>query len=234
MKYILTSLIFFYSLFGWSQEYYDDAQLRLGLYLEKKLGDKFDIHFKGKGRITYDVTDFSRASGDIGVGFKLNKNIKLLLDYVYIEKKNKDGVFSGRHWYYGALILKKDVRRWRFLYRNMLQVRNGNYGYDEFGYIIKFYDRNKFMIKYEATKRFSFYVSEELYIPLNNPQAKGADRSRATVGTFIRTLEDQGFEIYFTYQQQLQSRDWFKQRNSYPNKPFRRDFIYGLTYKIVF
>jgi hypothetical protein len=217
-----------------AQRFYNDAQLWFNLYLEKKISKKFAIHLNQQDRWTNNISWFDLGYADVGVTYKITKNIKVLADYVFAQKKRNIGGFQSYHQYYIALILKKDFHRLRFSYRNMFQLQY----YDPYtsyeGFVQYFYDRNKFTIKYFASKRFEFYLADELYLPLNNPQVRGFQRSRSFAGLFYNVKKDQQLEFYFMFQAQLQQGNWFKQKNYYDNSPLKHDFVYGIGYSIYF
>jgi hypothetical protein len=217
-----------------AQVYYDDAQVWFNLYLEKKIGKHFDIHLNQQDRFTNNVSQFGLAYADMGITYKFTQNIKLLVDYVYIQKRRNMPYFKTRHQYYAALIFKKDFGYWRVSYRNMFQCQYNSplNSYD--GYIPYYYDRNKLTVKYQASKRFDFYVAEEVNIPINNPQIKGLSRSRTFAGVFITTRKHQQLEFYYMYQVQLQKGDWYNQDVSYRAKMLTRKFVYGIGYQIQF
>ena len=234
MKRNITLLFLFFHLFASAQRYYNDAQLWFNLYLEKKVTKKFLVHLNQQDRWTNNVSQYELGYADVGITYKFTKNIKILADYVFTEKKRNIGSFSTRHQYYIALVFKKDVGFWRFSYRNMFQFQYNDPYTTKDGFNAYYYDRNKFTIKYFATKRFDFYVAEELYIPLNNQQLKGLDRSRSFIGMFYNTTKYQQLEFYFMIQAQLQKGDWYKQHNYYPNYMLNHDFVYGIGYSIQF
>jgi hypothetical protein len=215
---------------------FNDAQLWFNLYLEKKLNSKLSAHLNQQDRWTENVSEFHFAYADAGFTYKFTKNIKALADYVFTQKRRPDQSFSTVHQYYVAAIAKKDVMRWRFAYRLMYQFEFKNpytsyYGYTPFRYI-----RNKFTVKYEYNKYLSLYMADELYAPLNSPQIKGIDRNRSFAGLFINTFRHQQLELYFMYQNRLQSGAWFKQKNSedFTDYILEKDFVYGIGYSIEF
>jgi hypothetical protein len=216
-----------------AQKYYNDAQLRLNLGLEKRITKKFSITLDQQDRFTKNVSEFNRASFDIGLTYKLTKYLKIKADYVFIEKKNNANYFIERNWYYVAAIFKVEKNKWTFFYRNLAQARMGPINSDEAS-ITKWYDRSKITVKHETTRRTSFWIAEEVYVPLNNPQSTGIDRSRTYIGTTIKTLKDQNLEFYFMYQAQLQRGKWFDQTYKYQNNLLNRYFIYGINYNIEF
>src|SRR4051812_16469032 len=160
---------------GSAQEYYNDAQVRFNLGLEKRITKRFSVTLDQQDRFTKNVAEFTRASFDIGLNYKINKFLRIKADYVFIQKRNKLDYFTARNWYYVAAIFKQEVGSWKFFYRNLLQARMGQTNSIEATNMM-LYDRNKITIRHETTRRFAFWVAEEIYIPLNSPQAKGIER----------------------------------------------------------
>jgi hypothetical protein len=214
--------------------YLDDAQLWLKLNLEKKLSNKLGVQLILKGRGTNNITQFGRGAVDIGLVYKVHKNIRLMGDYVFIQRKRNSDLYRTQHQYYVALILKKELGKWQFKYRNRFQCRYKSPNTSDDGYIPYYYDRNKVTIKHETTKRFSFYLAEEVNLPFNNPQVKGISRLRSFAGTLIKITKKQQLELYFMCHLQLQNGDWYDQDDSYYPDPLKRNFVYGIEYTIEF
>jgi hypothetical protein len=233
MKHLLILLLFPAWIFSQSQTYNNDAQIRFNLGLEKKINKRFSITLNQQDRWNKNASQFYRASYDLGINYKINKYIRVRADYVFIQKRNKYDYFYNRNWYYVGLFLKKDFGRWGIVDRNLLQLRTGNINTEE-TYIRRYYYRNKLTIKYELTKRYEIYAAEEVYIPVNSPQATGIDRTRSYLGLSIITFRGQSIDLYFMYQAYLQNDNWFDQKNKYPNNPLKRYYVYGINYHIAF
>src|SRR5688572_25985580 len=164
LKYVLIIFIFSFSRSN-AQDFEDDAALWLNFYVEKKLNDNFDVHFTHSSRINNNVSEYGLGYGDIGVSYARNKNIKVMADYVYRKRRNLDGSYSDRHRAYFAVILKKELGRFACSYRYRFQAELRDMFVSEDGLVPRYYDRHKVTIKYDLSKRFSAYVSEELYYP---------------------------------------------------------------------
>lgn len=222
-KYIsIFILIFSVSKFT-AQDFEDDAALWLNVNLEKKLNDKFDVHFTHSSRINNNVSQYGLGYGDIGLSYHYNKSIKLMGDYVLRRRRNLDGSYSTRHRGYLALMLKKEFGQFTIAYRNLFQGQYTDVYTSENGLVPKFYDRNKLSLKYDINKRFTASVSEELYYPLYQAKYKGFDRSRSAVGITYNFSKKSNIEFAFTYRHELNA---FNRTN--------RDFIYGITYSLEF
>jgi hypothetical protein len=232
MKRLLASVFILCGLTGIGQKYYNDAQLWANLSLTKKFGKKFALHLENQDRFYMNMSTFRRASFDAGVSYRFNKYIRLRADYRYLIRRSLEGYYGQRNWYSAALIFKAEVKRFKFYYRNMVQVRMGTTN-SENAYTMRLYDRNKFTIRHETTKRITLWVAEELYVPLNSPLFKGIDRSRSYAGITLKTWKDQSLDLYFMYQAFLQDNNWFDQSPKTNQLP-RRDFVYGVNYNIEF
>jgi hypothetical protein len=212
-------------------QYNPDAEVRAHFNLETKLTRKWSLHLDQQYRFGNNVSQLTRGSADLGLGYKVNRHIRLVADYRYMQSWKNAGYYATRHWYSGAVVLRTGIDRWKFIYRNLVQFRNGDVNSDE-RYQTKIYDRNRLSVRYEATKRWTFYTSHEAYVPLNNPQTKGIDRTRHSGGTLFNTFKNQQLEFYFMFQQEWQKGGWWDQSDKYPNPYFNRDFIYGIGYSI--
>jgi hypothetical protein len=233
-KYLILFLTINFFVFG---QTYRDAQLWFNLYLEKKISKKVAVHLNQQDRWTYNITRFNLAYADVGLTFKLTKNIKILTDYVFAQKRRNfssenmwPASFRTVHQFYAALILKKDIHRWRFMYRNMFQVQYVDPYTSAKGYIPLMYDRNKFTLKYEWNKYFIPYIAQELYFPLNIPSVKGVSRSRTFVGLFYNVTKRQQLELYFMFQDRLQKVTWYSEKLSSSYYKSQQFFVYGIGY----
>jgi hypothetical protein len=234
MKRNLTLLLLLLGFFGFSQIYYNDAQLWFNFYLEKKITKKFLVHLNQQDRFENNISQYRLGYADVGITYKFSRQAKLLVDYVFTGKKRNTDYFRTIHQGYVALVLKKDIRRWRFSYRNMLQVQFNQPMTSKDGYIPYCYDRSKFTIRYEASKRFLFYTAEELYSPLINPRSTHLDRSRTFIGMFYNITKTNQIEFYFMFQSLLVKQEWYNQNKYYPDYMLNHDFVYGIGYSIAF
>lgn len=214
--------------------YMDDAQLWYNIYAEKTFLNRWQAHINQETRFTNNISQFQLGYADVGLTYKFNKHIKILADYVFTERRRNQPYFATIHQYYAAIQFKQDIGRWRFAYRAMYQFQFNNPYTSADGMTAYHYERNKFTIKYEINKRYTAYVADELYIPLNNIQARGIERNRSFIGLFYNVTKHQKFELYFLYQRQLLNGDWYNQHNYYPDYSLTRYFIYGIGYSFEY
>ena len=216
-----------------AQTYYNDAQLWAALYIEKSLNDRFRLHFKHQSRITQNISWYNRFYIAGGVSYRAARWLRIRTDYAFVEKRRPDDAFAVRHQLRGSLIFKHVIRRWRFIYRNMSQLRFNDPFTTAAGYVPRYFNRNKLVIKYEATKRFTFYVYEEVFVPVYNQRIRTPDRIRSGIGTAVNVTQNQELRVYFMLQNQLQKTDWYEGDSDAADRLTNR-YVYGVTYSVFF
>ena len=200
-------------------DFIDDAAVWISFNLEKKLNKHVYLQLSQQNRITENVSTYGRGNIDFGITYRFNKNIRLMGDYVYLKRPNPDNSFTNEHRFYSALILKKNIGRWDFSYRNMVQMRMKDIYSSVDGKIPKFYERNKISIKYDLNKFINPYLAYEPYYPFYQAKNKGFSKSRTSLGFNYNLNKHTQLELYFLYQQELNA-----------SNPSNRDFIYGIGF----
>jgi hypothetical protein len=235
MSRILLSIFFIFACMCFkAQTENQDAQLWAYFKLEKKIGDRASVFLNLKGRAINNVMVPGRGAADLGFSYKFSKYVRGHLDYQFVERIKSNGSYKPMHQLRAAIALKGELDHWSFIYRNMLQIRSKGLLDDHDNHNLYLYDRNKLTVKYELSKRFSPYVAEEVYIPLNNPQLKGLSRSRSYLGTLVQITKRQQLDLFFMFQLQLQQGNWYKDDMSYTLQPMAQKFVYGIGYTIEF
>lgn len=235
MKRLLAAVIFLFPAQAFPQSAYEnDAQAWLKLTVEKKLSDRFSIRLYNQYRFSNNISEFGRMRLDLSATYKLGEPVRVRAGYSFIERRRLSGIYSQRHRVHAALLLRKDIRRWSLRYRNLSQMQYNEPFTSEDGDIARLYNRHKITLQYEYSKYIFLYAAQELFIPLNNPQARGFDQSRSFLGLLYNLTKKQQLEVFFLLRAGLQNGEWHKQRNKYPNEPLNRDFVYGVGYSFEF
>lgn len=199
-----------------------DAAIWVNVYLEKKLNKKLIIHLNQQNRWVNNASDFGVWYADVGITYKINKNFKLLTDYVFAQKQKYDR-WSNRHQFYIALYSKKRHGRWSLTNRSMLQNAYADILTSENGMVPAVYYRNKVTVKHELNKYFSYYAAQELYLPLNHYRQRNFDRSRTFTGMFYALSKSAEMELYLLFQNELN-----------PLKRRKQDYVMGLGFSKSF
>lgn len=208
---------------AWSQYPPMDCALWVNASIQYKISKHFNVHLNQQNRFTHNVTSFNMAYADLGVSYKINKHMKVMTDYVYIQRRRSNQTFGMRSQFYAAFVYKHKLGPLDFSYRNMVQseVEEGAFNVNK-EHKAAFYDRNKVTFTYKLKKHFSVYVAQELFAPYRNGHFT-IDRSRSFAGLFYDINKHMQIEPYIAFQTDL---------NSYTRVD--RTLILGLGYSFDF
>ncbi len=213
-----------FALFGFSairaQEFNNDAAFWAGIKLEKKLVKGLTMYAKHQSRFNENMSNYGMVYFDLGGNYKVNKHIKINLGCVYRIRDPFYELRNDRIRYYASADLKWKYKTFEFGYRNQAQVQ----------YVVnslsapRIYDRNRFIIGMELTKRIDLELYEELFSPLNNNEnAVLFDRARTCASVSYKLNKAMSFEVFYLFQTRL-----------FENGPTRIDFVSGVNYSISF
>ena len=181
----------------------NDAGTWQNIYLEKLITRQWNIHFNYESRINQNFSNYHYAYGDFGITYKLNKHIHLMGDYVFIEKKDKNGFWNISHQAYVAVTFKQKFGHFAFSYRIMPQIQYVQMYSSENGMVPDYELRNKMTIKYNNASRYTYYVACELYYRISGyyktkkPEGMDFDRVRYFAGVFYKLDKVNEVELYY-------------------------------------
>lgn len=200
-----------------------DCALWINASVQYKINKHFNVHLNQQNRFTHNVTSFNMAYADLGVTYRINKHMKVMTDYVYIQRRRNDQTFGMRSQFYAAFVYKHKLGPFDFSYRNMVQseVEEGSFNVSKV-HKAAFYDRNKVTFVYKLKKHYSVYCAQELFAPFRNGHFT-IDRSRSFIGMFYDINKHMQIEPYLAFQTDL---------NSYTRVD--RTLILGLGYSFDF
>jgi hypothetical protein len=206
-----------------AQVYYDDASLRLNLKFDKRLSKNLDLQFTLQNRFRDNMTHYSQFNANPELVFKASKHFKILAGYVYGMKRKPEGIYLSQHQMYGGVLARVKFSNFTLMYRNIVQAQTKATYDQEKASILRYYDRNKFTVKYEINKYLEVYTAYEANVPLADLDYLYIRRSRYYLGGAYKLTKRSYLEGYFLFQTKIPT-------SFYPT----RDFIYGLTYSYDF
>lgn len=195
----------------------NDAALWADIVLEKRIVPKLTVHFKEAIRVGQNVTQLNYSYSDIGLTFKINKNIQTSLDYRFIRKLQVENYISLRHRVYFTLELKKKLKPFTLNARFIFQSQLEDVYSREKGKIPDYYERTKLTVKYDLN-RFTPYLATELYINIIRWEQLLPNRYRLFAGFNYELNKMNGLEIYYLFERQ------FNQKNPLTN------YVVGISY----
>jgi hypothetical protein len=201
---------------------WNDAQLWTSVNLEKKIIKGFTVSLSEEVRFSENITEVGIFFTDIGLNYKINKNWRISGNYRFTNKIQLDNSYSKRHRYYFDLSYRKKFYQFTLLARTRFQSQYADVNSSETGHLPEYYSRNKLTLKYSITKNISPYLSAEAFIPLNNPNVKGIDNMRYSLGAEWEFVKNSTLDVYYMIQQEYQV------------KNRERDFVTGIGYNYSF
>ncbi|MBA3680793.1 MAG: DUF2490 domain-containing protein [Bacteroidetes bacterium] len=208
-----------YSFSAKAQYYDDDAKLWLYIKLDKDITKKLNAELSLQNRFDNNISEYTNANANVELTYKLNKHFRFVGGYTYGQKRELNGMFGDREQIYGGFILRKKIKQFLFAYRNLLQASTKNVNSSEKGGVPLYFDKNKFTVKYELSKRVEFFISQELNLSYDQPKYDNISRSRTFAGAIYNLTAKSYLEGYFLFQKHYR----------YKDQP-KRDFVFGLTY----
>ena len=180
------AVIFFFSAFeppheevDWSLVYPELAGMH-GEEADKLIEDKGSL--TEQLRFRNDVTRINLLLSDIGFDYSVNKKLKVGFHYRFI-KSNRGNYYSSRHRISADITWKEKIDFITITLRERIQEQFSDYYSIETGNIPVWVLRSKLTVKFDINKKYSPYLSGEIYYLLDNAvNAKGITRFRYETG----------------------------------------------------
>lgn len=201
LKYgFLFVLAIIYSLNGQAQE---DARLWLRAGIRKKVTQRLDIEFQNCIRLGENYTRLNTFYAQIKAEQELFKGVKLGLAFRQVYRRKVTPEYHSRQRYAVYLELSKNIfPRWEVQYRPMYMRQYTDVFTSENGFIATDYFRHKFALQYKPAKRYSPFVSCELYYRIRY-DFNNFNRVRYTVGFDYRFDKHHKTTVFYRIQKRL-------------------------------
>ena len=218
-KRIYLSIILLLPLFSAGQV--DDMGLWLGLSIEKKATRDLTVSLGEQIRFNHDVTSVDVLLSDIGFEYAFSKKLKAAFHYRFINS-NQDTYYSKRHRVYIDVSYKEKFSILTLTLRERLQEQFNDIYSSETGKIPLWISRSKLTAKFDVNKKYTPYISGEVYYIIDN--AKETDqifsRFRYELGFNYKFNRISSLNPFLLYQHSLVSNF--------------NELVYGITYTYSF
>lgn len=207
---------------GWVHAQNNDMQLWTNLSIEKKLTKTFSLNFSEEVRFYDNISEVGQFFSDVGGTYKISKSWRLSVNYRFTNKRQLNDSYSKRHRYYIDLSCRKKMEKIVVLFRTRFQSQYTDVFCSLTGKIPEYYSRNKLTLKFDLDKKYTPYLSAELFYQLNNPEGNDIDNMRYSVGLEYQFNKRTGLDFFYMIQQEYNV-----------NNP-KRDFVAGIGYQYSF
>jgi hypothetical protein len=199
-----------------------DAGLWVSVSLEKKISSFFDVELSQEFRFYENVSELGSAFTEASLQYKIFRKLRVGAEYRFIQSRRLDDSYRLRHRYAFQMIYIYDIQRFSFRLREKFQSRYTEVYSSEDGLIPKNMLRNRLMITYDLNKRYTPYLSGEIYYQLNNPKGNEIDKVRYKAGYDYELNKHHSLSIGYLIDQELNQ-----------NNPLT-DFVIDIGYKFTF
>lgn len=160
----------------------NDAGMWIGLDLEKKLGNGLTLQFSDEIRMNENISEVGTWFNEIGLDYKINKMISASIAYRLIQKRRVDDSYSTRHRYLINLNFKEKFGNFNFTFRTRYQSQYTDVLSSENGKSPDNYVRTRMVVKYDANRKYTPFLSGETFFYLNHPEGVVFDNYRVSGG----------------------------------------------------
>ena len=165
-----------------SQAQIDDVGVWFGITLQTKITRQLEGSITEQLRFRNDATRINLLLSDIGFDYSVNKKLKVGFHYRFI-KSNRGNYYSSRHRISADITWKEKIDFITITLRERIQEQFSDYYSIETGNIPVWVLRSKLTVKFDINKKYSPYLSGEIYYLLDNAvNAKGITRFRYETG----------------------------------------------------
>ncbi|MFN8438471.1 MAG: DUF2490 domain-containing protein [Cytophagales bacterium] len=200
----------------------NDAAVWTSIGLKKSISKRTSIDLTQQFRFYENVTELGFFNTEMGVNYKIYKNIVVSPNYRYIHSRRLDNTYAVKHRFFIDLSISKSRKKLGFTYRTRFQSQYSGGITKELGTKPQNVSRNQITIKYKLNKKIAPYIAQDLYFTLNGSKIHQFSTSLSYIGINIKAQKKLNFNFYYLIQAQLNK------------KNPRRDFVSGasVTYSL--
>lgn len=217
------SLIFVLFFISSSSAQQNDFGVWGSIAVTHKFSRKLSATIEEQFRFNQNASNLVQYFTDAGLEYSISKKFKVALCYRFINS-DQYTYYSKRHRLYADLSYKTKSSRLQLLLRTRLQEQQQDIHSSEHGRIPAWYSRNKITAKIDLNKKYSPYVSAELFYMISAPNEDGGiiDKMRYAAGVEYEFNRVHAIDLYYLIQQ-----------DKNVNDPLT-DFVVGLGYAFSF
>ncbi|HNX43962.1 MAG TPA: DUF2490 domain-containing protein [Bacteroidales bacterium] len=222
-RFALLLILFLPFIPGYLSAQTNDAQLWMGVNLEKKLTPEFSLYFAEELRMNENITEAGTIFSDLGLGYSITPGLKVSANYRFISKRRIDDSYSMRHRYYFDLSYRHKFMPLILSVRARYQSQYTDILSSEDGKIPENYERTRLKLGFDTGKAFEPYLTTEAFIPVGKQyDSPVIDCMRYTAGMEYKFYNRHSIDAWYMIQHEMNVPD--------PET----DFVIGLGYSFVF
>ncbi len=180
-----------------------DAQLWMSASFQAKVVKKLTASVTQEVRLNENLKEFGTLYTDLGLEYKISKHFQASVNYRFVQKKQTDNSYSYRHRPYLEIKADYTVKPFVLKYRCRIQDEYNDMGRAEDGGRASYDFRNRFSLEWDHWKKYTPYVSVELFTPLNDDYPLWINDIRGAAGLEISLSKHHKLDLFYLIQHEL-------------------------------
>lgn len=185
----------------------NDAGLWASINLEKKVSSKLTLTFTEEARFNENISEPGTLFSEIGGNYKLKKYLVVGASYRFIQRRRVDDFYSMRHRYMMDVSLKHKIKKVAFTFRERFQTQYANINSSETGKVADRYLRSKLTVKFDLDKKYTPFISAELFYQLTNPKGNELDNMRYAAGFEYKFNKRTSVDLFYLINKEINMND---------------------------
>ncbi|HNR20939.1 MAG TPA: DUF2490 domain-containing protein [Bacteroidia bacterium] len=213
-------LLFFFSLPALAQV--KDAGLWLNFAVERKITQKVTMELSQELRLNENISELATAFTEIGGEYKFNKRFSAGLYYRYIQRRQLNDYYLNSHRWFVDVSYKRKIKKISLTLRQRLQSQVRALETSSESKVPEYYMRTKLTCKLDLDKKYTPFVSGEIFYPVFNGEDLFIDNHRFSVGCDYEFNKRHSVTLFYMINSEVNVNDpW-------------TDYISGASYKYSF
>ncbi len=197
----------------------NDAGSWLSVNVQKKLSQAASLTFSQEVRLMENFSEATTVFSDFGIGYRLDKHIKLAGNYRLVKNRRLDDSYETRNRFYADLSYRRKFNPLELIVRERFQSEFA--GHNTGARINpELYSRTKATLKLDLDRKLVPYAYTEVFQPLNNPEARFTDKVRYCAGIEYQFSSRHMIDFNYMIQNKF-------------NTPGGNDFVFGFGYYLT-
>jgi hypothetical protein len=195
--------------FGISHVYsqVNDAGLWASINLEKKMNQKFSLNLTEELRFNENISELGMAFTELEADFKFYKSFSFAMNYRFAQKKQVDNFYSMRHRFGLEFSYKHKIKKLSIALTEKYQWYYSDIYSSENGKVPDRYLRTKLQVKFNLEKKYTPYVSAELFYFINNPTGGEINNTRYIAGFEYEFNKKMSVDLYYLINKEINVND---------------------------
>jgi len=141
-----------------------DLELRTNIEVSKEVIDNFELSYAQEIRFNKNASSFDKAFAEFGARYKINKYVKLGLDYRFYRNQQQDGDYENQQGWAAKVNTKYKIDRFTIKYKLQFQNKDEDFWANDSKNGNVFNLRNELSLSYNIPKtKFKPQISTELF-----------------------------------------------------------------------